>query len=314
MKISVLMSAYNAEKYLQYAIESIKEQTYSSWELLICDDGSIDSTYDIAKKHESSYVKVYKNETNKGKPLSVNKLYSLSSGDLITIHDADDISLPERFKLMAETFANTDVFVCGHIIERMTEEGKPLGLYRDKVVDPNEILHHMETDNTDGDPSLFFRREVVESLNGQLLRSYFPNNMDYDMALRMIEKYKFTNILQVLSYYRNVPNSISKGITNYKKLTTQKMTQFFYRQRKSKGTDALMDGDWDLIKEKENDFSEVYRKDKTLFLREMAAFYMYTKMNREAIKNSLIAIKMEPHKLINWRILQYCLRKSIIGV
>ncbi|MFT6828642.1 MAG: glycosyltransferase involved in cell wall biosynthesis [Bacteroidia bacterium] len=314
LKISVLMPAYNAAKYIEEAIQGILSQTYANYELLICDDASTDSTLVLASKYDDIRIKIYRNESNKGKPLTVNRLFKYATGEVITIHDADDISLPKRFETIIQVFDTTSYKVCGHVIERISENGKTLGLYRPKVSDPNLIKHMMEFENTDGDPSLFFTREVAESLNGLLLRPYFPNNMDYDMALRMIDNFSFTNVLDVLSYYRNVPNSISKGIYSYKKLVTQKMTQFFAEERREKGKDSLMEKNYLVIEEMEIEYSKKYIKDKTLYYRQMASFYMYVKMEKQAIQYMLQAVWEEPLKFKNWHTLIYCLRKILFGI
>ena len=62
--ISILMPCYNSEKYVVQAIESIKNQSHTNWELLICDDKSTDSSLNIITKFKSNKIKIYKNERN----------------------------------------------------------------------------------------------------------------------------------------------------------------------------------------------------------------------------------------------------------
>ena len=313
MKISVLIPAFNAEKYIEETLNSIFNQTYKNFEILIADDCSTDNTKKIINNINSSNLIKLHNERNLKKPLTVQKLFQNSTGEIITIHDADDISLPNRFERMVHQFKQLPhLGMCGHIIERISEKGKPLGLYRNKISDYKEIKKRMQHDNTDGDPSMFIRRSVLVEL-GQIFRPYFNNNMDYDLALRIIEKNETSNVTEVLSYYRNVPGSISKGVHSYKKLVTQKMTQFFAMERKEKGSDALMREDWELIRRMETEFSQPYLNDPTLHYRQMASFFMYTRMNFEAIKYMFKAINKEPFKWNNWHTLQYCLRKTLIG-
>lgn len=311
-KISVLMPAYNASSYINEAIESILKQTYSDFELLIADDGSSDNTKAIIDAYEDPRIKTFHNEENLKKPLTIQKLFENSIGDIITMHDADDLSLPNRFEEIIKKFQERpDICMCGHSIERISEDGKPLKLYRKKVSDYDEIKKRMARDNSDGDPSMFIKREVLEKL-GVLFRPYFQNNMDYDLALRVIEKYESTNLPQVLSYYRNVANSISKGIPTYHKLITQQITQYLAKERASGIPDALERGDMQLIKELEVKYAQPYQADPTLHLRKMAEFFMYVKMNKSAIKYMWLAIKQEPLKISNWRTLQYCIRKTLL--
>lgn len=99
-EISVIMSVYNGEAYLAEAIESIINQTFKSWELIVINDCSNDSTAEIladfAAKDER--IKVHTNEVNLKLPTSLNKAISLSCGKYIARMDADDISLPDRFE------------------------------------------------------------------------------------------------------------------------------------------------------------------------------------------------------------------------
>ena len=110
--ISVIMSVYNGETYLEEAVNSIINQTLKNWELIIINDCSTDSTpgilADFALKDER--IKVYTNEVNLKLPASLNKAISLCNGKYIARMDADDICLPDRlekqFKFMEE---NDDV-------------------------------------------------------------------------------------------------------------------------------------------------------------------------------------------------------------
>ena len=106
--ISVIMSVYNGETYLKEAIESVINQTFKNWELIIINDCSTDSTAQILEEFalKDERVKVHPNEINLKLPTSLNKAISLCEGKYIARMDADDICLPERlekqFKFMEE--------------------------------------------------------------------------------------------------------------------------------------------------------------------------------------------------------------------
>ena len=110
--ISVIMSVYNGETYLAEAIESVVNQTFQNWELIIINDCSTDSTAEILDdfSKRDGRIKVHTNETNLKLPSSLNKAISLSAGKYIARMDADDICLPDRlekqYKFMEE---NSDV-------------------------------------------------------------------------------------------------------------------------------------------------------------------------------------------------------------
>lgn len=106
--ISVIMSVYNGEKYLVEAIESVRRQTFSNWELIVINDCSTDTTSEILADFSKmdERIKVYTNGVNLRLPSSLNKAISLSNGKYIARMDADDICLPDRlekqYKFMEE--------------------------------------------------------------------------------------------------------------------------------------------------------------------------------------------------------------------
>ncbi|MBN2662839.1 MAG: glycosyltransferase family 2 protein, partial [Bacteroidales bacterium] len=94
--VSVLMTAYNREKYIAEAIESVIASTYQNWELIIVDDGSKDKTVEIAKQYEAKdpRIKVYINEKNLGDYPNRNKAASYAKGKYLKFVDADDLIYP----------------------------------------------------------------------------------------------------------------------------------------------------------------------------------------------------------------------------
>lgn len=99
-RVSVIMPAYNGAKTIAESINSVISQTYSDWELIICDDGSTDNTYEIAASYAEKYpdVILLRNERNLGEGATRNHCISHARGEYIAFLDCDDISLPERFR------------------------------------------------------------------------------------------------------------------------------------------------------------------------------------------------------------------------
>lgn len=99
-KISIIMGIYNCANTLNEAIDSICTQTYSNWEFIICDDGSKDNSYQIAKayeKRDSKRFRVIYNEENLGLNATLNRCLKLADGEFVARMDGDDISVPDRF-------------------------------------------------------------------------------------------------------------------------------------------------------------------------------------------------------------------------
>ena len=99
MKLSVIMSVYNGERYLASAIDSILGQTCRGFEFLIVDDGSTDGTAALLAKYaeKDARVRVVTHQSNRGLTASLNELLPLVQGEYLARMDADDINLPERF-------------------------------------------------------------------------------------------------------------------------------------------------------------------------------------------------------------------------
>ena len=99
-KISVLMGLYNCAETLEQSVNSIINQTYQNWELILCDDGSTDNTYNVAKRLADSdnRITLIKNDSNKGLNITLNNCLSYASGEYIARMDGDDDCFPERFQ------------------------------------------------------------------------------------------------------------------------------------------------------------------------------------------------------------------------
>lgn len=115
--VSVLMTAYNREKYIAEAIESVITSTYQNWELIIVDDCSTDKTFEIAKSYETkdSRIKVYINEQNLGDYPNRNKVASYAKGKYLKYVDADDLIYPhgiEQLVFYMEQFPEAAYGLC----------------------------------------------------------------------------------------------------------------------------------------------------------------------------------------------------------
>ena len=112
--LSIIMPAYNAAPYIQEAIDSILNQTFTDFEFFISDDGSTDDTRRIIDSYSDPRIKALHNTTNLGKTGTVNKLFKLTQSKFITVHDADDISHPNRFtKQIGKLVEDEELLLCG---------------------------------------------------------------------------------------------------------------------------------------------------------------------------------------------------------
>lgn len=103
-KVSVIMGLYNCETTLPRALDSILEQTLAPWQLVLCDDGSTDQTYAVAKAYAQRYPEktvLLRNPSNMGLAHTLNRCLEASTGEYVARMDGDDISLPTRLETEA---------------------------------------------------------------------------------------------------------------------------------------------------------------------------------------------------------------------
>ena len=99
-KVSVIMGIYNCAPTLQEALDSLYAQTFQDFEIILCDDGSKDCTYEIALDNQKQHpnIVLLQNDRNMGLNYTLNRCLAVAQGEYIARMDGDDISLPARFE------------------------------------------------------------------------------------------------------------------------------------------------------------------------------------------------------------------------
>lgn len=187
-KISIIMGIYNCERYLEDSINSILEQTYKNWELIMCDDGSIDSTYNIAKKFEEKYpdkIILLKNESNRGLNYTLNKCFKKATGEYVARQDGDDVSIPSRFEKEINfiTKHKEYAFVSSNMI--LFDEKGDWGKTNNKEV-PSKI------DFVKGSPfchaPCLIKREIFDEVEGYTVDKKLLRVEDYHLWFKIYSK------------------------------------------------------------------------------------------------------------------------------
>ncbi len=122
------MATYNGERYLSYQMDSILNQTIIDFEVIICDDNSSDSTWDILQKYRAkdSRVKIYKNPENIGFKKNFEKAMSFCKGDYVALCDQDDVWMPDHLEKLYSIIGNR-MLACGNA-DLIDGEGKEIGI------------------------------------------------------------------------------------------------------------------------------------------------------------------------------------------
>jgi glycosyltransferase involved in cell wall biosynthesis len=113
--ISVIMSVFNAEMYINKSVDSILNQTHPNFEFLVVDDGSKDSTFNLLQKYQQqdNRIKIFRNKKNIGLTKSLNFLISQSKNSLIARQDADDFSFKDRLEKQVNFLFRKNLSLCG---------------------------------------------------------------------------------------------------------------------------------------------------------------------------------------------------------
>lgn len=134
--VSIIMPAFNAGKFIDQAIQSVLDQSFTNWELLICDDGSTDNSAEIIKSFSAvdERIKYLQNEKTRGAPGARNTALAHSSGRYIAFLDADDTWLPLKLEKQIKFMENNQSsFVFGYC-ENMSEQGDFLSITKAPAV------------------------------------------------------------------------------------------------------------------------------------------------------------------------------------
>jgi glycosyltransferase involved in cell wall biosynthesis len=203
------MPTYNAAQYIDKAIQSVIDQTFTDWELLIFDDGSTDNTEDIVAPFLNDLRIQYIKQENLGQPKTRNKGVRMSRGNLIALLDSDDIWLKNKLEKQVEIFEKyPDVGVCGTSTYQINPEGKIWGTHIRKEFYGKATSYLFTGHVSIGMSTSITRKEVYDTI-GYFDEGYLPFSMDYDFWLRASIPFNFYVIEEPLVQYRSGHTSIS---------------------------------------------------------------------------------------------------------
>ncbi|ULL17000.1 glycosyltransferase [Paenibacillus sp. H1-7] len=242
MLISVVMAVYNGEKYVEEAVRSVLNQTYPHFELIIVDDGSTDRTWEILEAIDDPKVKIIHQDKNHGAASCLNLGIEHAKGDWIAIHDADDISEPNRLEeqaLYLQTHPGR-IGVSSLIAGRI---GNEIVVHNEEVHYYNLILDHGQIINTRLFSCYLCHGTVVFSKKAfYAVGRYNPKykiSYDYDLWLRLFQISPIEKIPKVLYHYRLREDSLgkqdrSKTIAELMAISSQHVYKNRIRRRKRK--------------------------------------------------------------------------------
>lgn len=218
--VSVIMPSYNSENFISQSINSVKQQTYTNWELLITDDCSTDNTLIIIKSFQSkdSRIKIFKLKNNSGAAIARNNSIKNSNGRYIAFLDSDDLWVNNKLELQI------DFMKKGQYALTYTgyEKFKSNGVFISNIYSKNKLSYNdMLKNNYIGCLTAIYDSKIL----GKIQMPNIRRRQDYALWLKILKQIKYAyGLNMILSKYRVLENSLSNG-----SLTNLKYTFYLYK-------------------------------------------------------------------------------------
>lgn len=205
--VSIITPSYNAAKFIAQTVESVTNQTYENWEMIIVDDCSVDNSVEIIQNYiqKDSRIKFLKLEKNSGPAIARNKAIKAANGRYIAFLDADDIWLPHKLKTQIQFMDDNDLLFTYSSYYLIDEKGKDLGFFNTKSkISYTDMLKTCSV----GCLTAIYDVQKIGKL-------YMPNifkRQDYGLWLKILKKIDYAyGVQEPLAKYRILDNSLSRN-------------------------------------------------------------------------------------------------------
>ena len=290
------MPVYNCDRYLNKAIGSVLNQTFSGFEFVIVDDGSTDKSLKIIRQHAAcdERIKVI-SRPNTGIVGALNDGLRECRGEYVARMDGDDVSMPERFEKQVKFLQeNPDIGLVGTWVLFTDSAGWPIWTYQTKE---SHSLIEKELMNGNGGclvhPSIMVRRSLLCDLGGYRKCAQYVE--DFDLYLRLNKTQKFANIPETLLEYRQHPGSINVTKSDHSRVNRKLR---IYCELTGRNLEQKLN---------KESRPEEHRK--------WAAWASSEGYYKTALKHTLFSLILEPTKKHSWAFAKYqiqrCSSKSI---
>ena len=206
--VSILMPAFNAEKYIGEAIISIQNQTFANWELIIVDDCSTDATVKIVQAASAKDTRILLKQLpqNSGTGIARNLALSVSNGRYIAFLDADDLWRNDKLQKQLDFLQTNNFGFCFSYYDLITAEGTETGT---QITAPNTLsFSNMFACNWIGNLTAIYDSEMV----GKLTIDSSRKRQDWILWLKILKKVPFAYAIpESLAYYRVGNQSVSSS-------------------------------------------------------------------------------------------------------
>lgn len=268
--VSIIVPTYNRDKTIVRAINSIRNQTYENWELILVDDGSVDATEKVVSDIGDERIVYLKLEKNAGAAHARNIGMQQAKYDYIAFLDSDDEWLPDKLLLQMREMQKAPGDV-GLIYSRMANhDGEPEDWY---VCPPDDypeeslkgdMLRLLLTHNVIGTPTMLLRKECIAQTGG--FREELECLEDWEFVLRVAKNWKIGFIREILTKIHQSAGSVSTRLTGHLKVRCYIMDEFWQELMTENLTGEFMKRTllvaerWGCCEEVKNDIMDIARK------------------------------------------------------
>lgn len=172
MKISIAMATYNGAKYLKDQLDSVLNQTFSDWELIIGDDCSTDHTMEILTEYsqKDSRISIFQNDSNLGFKKNFEKIFCHCSGDYIACCDQDDVWTKDHLEVLLNNIGDNDCIganaaICNNRLSSMCETTLDSVHIRPEIFDSNKLFTHECYYNLIQGTACLFKRSLLSKIS-----------------------------------------------------------------------------------------------------------------------------------------------------
>lgn len=218
--VSINLCCFNSEKFLEQTLQSVFDQTFTDWELVVVNDGSTDSTDSIIRQHIAAGRRIiYHPQKNAGLGASRNRAIELSSGKYIALIDHDDLWMADKLARLVPLFDRAEVALVYSNADLVNADGATIGVYRNPdEMHRGRVLRELFLGDFAACSSVVIRRCVLDKVG------FFPPELhiveEYDLFLRIAARYEFDYVPSSLLKLRlHESNSSWNAVAGRKELT-----------------------------------------------------------------------------------------------
>ncbi len=223
--VSVVVSVYNGAQFIAEAIQSILDQSFRDFELIVVDDASIDNSQKVIASFSDPRIRLLINEQNLGLARSLNKGIAAANGKYIARQDADDVSVPNRLQIQIEYLeSHSDTVIVGSSVKTINEYGKVDGLWPAYLCDV-DIKWRLLFGTSFVHSSVVMRRSALDRVGLYSIEPQFCYVEDYELWSRICASGQCANISSPLLNYRVNQGSICYRYAVPQRLQIEKVSR-----------------------------------------------------------------------------------------